>query len=342
MTVRVEVSAQVAAPPSTVFAAMVDLPSQDRWILATRLFPLAGGTPVPEVGSRIAAFTSVLGFGFLDVMVVSAFEPGRRWETRHIGSVVRGRGIFLVEAAPAGSRATWIEEVELPVGPLERMVWAFVRPLVAALARPLAAAPRARGRVGCPPGVGGGSRMTPDRVRCAWANSTPEYVDYHDAEWGVPLHGDDALFERMSLEAFQSGLSWLTILRKRPAFRDAFAGFAIPVVAAFDEHDVARLMADSGIVRNRAKIDAAIANARVAVALPIALDELIWSFAPASDRPRPRALSDVPAVSPESTALAKELKRRGFRFIGPTTAYAMMQAIGMVDDHVADCWRAAG
>ncbi|WP_433199964.1 DNA-3-methyladenine glycosylase I [Nocardia sp. CA-107356] len=175
------------------------------------------------------------------------------------------------------------------------------------------------------------------KVRCPWAQGSQLYRDYHDHEWGRPLHGDDAMFERMCLEAFQSGLAWITILRKRPAFRSAFAGFAIDQVAAFGDDDVARLLADSGIVRNRAKIDAAIANARVAADLDLGLDELIWSYAPAP-RPRPGTAADVPATTPESVALAKELKRRGFRFVGPTTAYALMQATGMVDDHLADCW----
>ncbi|WP_019929284.1 DNA-3-methyladenine glycosylase I [Nocardia sp. BMG111209] len=176
-----------------------------------------------------------------------------------------------------------------------------------------------------------------DRIRCGWSRSSQLYLDYHDTEWGRPLHGDDALFERMCLEAFQSGLSWITILRKRPAFRAAFAGFAIDRVAEFGEADAQRLLTDSGIVRNRAKIAACIANARVAREVDGGLDQLLWSFAPPA-RPRPRTLTDVPAVTPESTALAKELKKRGFRFVGPTTAYALMQATGMVDDHLVDCW----
>src|SRR3712207_3037339 len=179
-----------------------------------------------------------------------------------------------------------------------------------------------------------------DRVRCPWGDSTPEYVRYHDEEWGTPLRGDDALFERLCLEAFQSGLSWITILRKRPAFRAAFAGFAIDEVATFTEDDEARLMADASIVRNRAKIAAAVRNARAAQQLPEGLSALLWSFAPAPGRPRPAGLADVPATSPESIAMARELKRRGFVFVGPTTAYALMQATGMVDDHVADCFRA--
>jgi DNA-3-methyladenine glycosylase I len=176
--------------------------------------------------------------------------------------------------------------------------------------------------------------------RCGWANSAPEYIEYHDQEWGTPLSGNDPLFERLCLEAFQSGLSWITILRKRPAFRAAFAGFSIDAVADFTDEDEARLMADAGIVRNRAKITAVIRNARAAQQQPEGLSELLWSFAPAGPRPRPATLADVPATSPESLAMAKELKRRGFAFVGPTTAYALMQATGMVDDHVADCFRA--
>jgi DNA-3-methyladenine glycosylase I len=172
--------------------------------------------------------------------------------------------------------------------------------------------------------------------RCGWATSAPEYVVYHDEEWGTPLHGDDALFERLCLEAFQSGLSWITILRKRPAFRAAFAGFSIDAVAQFGDADVERLMTDAGIVRNRAKIDAALANARAAAALDEPLSELIWRFAPPS-RPAPVRLADIPAKTPESAALARELKAHGFVFVGPTTAYALMQAAGLVDDHLADC-----
>jgi DNA-3-methyladenine glycosylase I len=172
--------------------------------------------------------------------------------------------------------------------------------------------------------------------RCWWGSSTPEYIRYHDEEWGQPVRDDRALFEKLCLEAFQSGLSWLTILRKREAFRAAFANFEIERVAAFGDDDVARLMADAGIVRNRAKIEAAVVNARAATALDEPLSELLWSFAP-PPRPRPRTPADIPAVTPESTAMAKELKRRGFRFVGPTTAYALMQACGLVDDHLEGC-----
>ncbi|MEO7260977.1 MAG: DNA-3-methyladenine glycosylase I [Jatrophihabitantaceae bacterium] len=176
--------------------------------------------------------------------------------------------------------------------------------------------------------------------RCDWGDSTPDYAAYHDTEWGVPLHGDNALFERLSLEAFQSGLSWLTILRKRENFRAAFAGFDIATVAAFDEADRQRLLADAGIVRNRAKVEAAVNNARAILDnVPEGLTELLWSFAPAEHQ-RPALNTDVLALTPESKAMAKELKRRGFAFVGPTTAYAMMQATGMVDDHVSYCWRA--
>jgi DNA-3-methyladenine glycosylase I len=176
------------------------------------------------------------------------------------------------------------------------------------------------------------------RERCGWAQTANEmYRDYHDQEWGRPLRGRMALFERMSLEAFQSGLSWLIILRKRENFRQAFDGFDIEKIAGYDEDDVQRLMADTGIVRNSAKIAATIANARAAIELDTDLSELLWSFAP-PPRPRPKQMSDVPAVTPESTAMARELKRRGFKFVGPTTAYALMQATGMVDDHIRSCW----
>jgi DNA-3-methyladenine glycosylase I len=184
------------------------------------------------------------------------------------------------------------------------------------------------------------------KTRCGWAvaaaprAATPDailYRNYHDTEWGQPLRGNQELFERMSLEAFQSGLSWLIILRKREHFRRAFKHFDVAKVARFTDRDIERLMGDEGIVRNRAKVEATIANARVAADLDVELGELLWSFAPAA-RPRPTELSGVPAVSPESTAMAKELKRRGFKFVGPTTAYALMQATGMVDDHLASCW----
>ncbi|CAJ1498369.1 DNA-3-methyladenine glycosylase I [[Mycobacterium] burgundiense] len=186
------------------------------------------------------------------------------------------------------------------------------------------------------------SAAADDLVRCGWVEAVRGahaqlYRDYHDQEWGRPLRGTVALFERMTLEAFQSGLSWLTILRKRDNFRAAFDGFDVAKVACYGDPEVQRLMADAGIVRNRAKIDATISNARAIAELDGDLTELLWSFAPVP-RPRPVDLSEVPATSPESTAMAKELKRRGFRFVGPTTAYALMQATGMVDDHVADCW----
>ncbi|MFI0999118.1 DNA-3-methyladenine glycosylase I [Streptomyces galbus] len=176
-------------------------------------------------------------------------------------------------------------------------------------------------------------------ARCPWALSTPDYVTYHDEEWGRPVHGDDALFERVSLEAFQSGLSWITILRRRAGFRAAFADFKIAAVAGFTDEDRARLLADPGIIRNGAKIDATLANARVlAEWAPGELDELIWSHAPdPAGRPVPRTLADVPAITPESTALSKALKKRGLRFVGPTTAYALMQACGLVDDHLETC-----
>jgi DNA-3-methyladenine glycosylase I len=175
--------------------------------------------------------------------------------------------------------------------------------------------------------------------RCPWGNSTEDYAAYHDTEWGVPLRGEHALYERMSLEAFQSGLSWLTILRKREGFRKAFEKFDPKKVAKFGDADIARLMDDVAIVRNRAKIEATIRNARTIADLDVPLDDLLWSFAPVPG-PRPVLTSDIPAITPESKAMAKELKRRGFAFVGPTTAYALMQAVGMVDDHLTNCWRA--
>jgi DNA-3-methyladenine glycosylase I len=183
-------------------------------------------------------------------------------------------------------------------------------------------------------------------ARCAWATRDAEYRRYHDEEWGTPLHGDGALFEKLCLEGFQAGLSWITILRRRPAFRDAFAGFDPEVLAAWDEADVERLMQNAGIIRNRAKIESTLTNARVLRELvgadgADALDRLIWSFAPPPRDRRPESLEELPAVTPESTALSRELRRRGFRFVGPTTVYALMQSAGLVDDHVAGCWRVA-
>lgn len=175
------------------------------------------------------------------------------------------------------------------------------------------------------------------KPRCPWALSAPEYVDYHDTEWGRPLATDDQMFERMSLEGFQSGLSWLVILRKRPAFRKAFAGFSIAKVARFGDKDVERLLADAGIVRNRSKIEATIANAAVVGALPGGLLSFVHDFAPTGRRKAPRTLEDVPATTPESIALAKALRGHGVRFVGPTTAYALMQATGLVNDHLAGC-----
>ena len=179
------------------------------------------------------------------------------------------------------------------------------------------------------------------KPRCWWCLGAPEYLGYHDDEWGRPLHGETELYERLVLEAFQSGLSWLTILRKRENFRRAFDGFEIDRVAGYGDKDVARLLSDSGIVRNRKKIGAAITNAQAAQVLHSGgetLDELIWSFAPdPGTRPVPRTDADLQATTAESTAMAKELKRRGFVFVGPTTAYATMQAVGLVNDHLAGC-----
>jgi DNA-3-methyladenine glycosylase I len=172
--------------------------------------------------------------------------------------------------------------------------------------------------------------------RCWWGASSPEYLAYHDLEWGRPVLGNDELFERLCLEGFQSGLSWITILRKRENFRRAFAGFRIEEVARFGDRDVNRLLGDAGIVRNRMKIEATVANARAAASLETPLSELIWSYAEKGPR-APRSREDLPAVTPASTALSKELKKRGFRFVGPTTVYAAMQACGLVNDHISGC-----
>ncbi|MFG2294771.1 DNA-3-methyladenine glycosylase I [Streptomyces sp. NPDC048603] len=175
-------------------------------------------------------------------------------------------------------------------------------------------------------------------LRCPWALATEDYIAYHDEEWGRPVHGDDALYERLCLEAFQSGLSWLTILRRREGFRAAFAGFEIAAVAEFGERDAERLLADEAIIRNRMKIEATLANAKVLAGWePGELDRLIWSHAPAEPAPAPHSTSEVPAVTAESTALAKALKKAGLRFVGPTTAYALMQACGLVNDHLSAC-----
>lgn len=174
-------------------------------------------------------------------------------------------------------------------------------------------------------------------ARCGWSGDDQLYRAYHDEEWGRPTRGDDAMFELLSLEAFQAGLSWLTILRKRDAFRSAFAGFSTHLVAAFGEDDVERLLDDSRIVRHRGKIEATIANAVAAVELKDGLSDLVWAFAPATRPPRPTRLEELASSTLESVALSAELRRRGFRFIGPTTAYALMQAAGLVDDHLTGC-----
>lgn len=182
-------------------------------------------------------------------------------------------------------------------------------------------------------------------ARCRWAAGDADYRAYHDAEWGTPLHGDRPLFEKICLEGFQAGLSWITILKRRPGFREAFDGFDPARVAGYGERDVARLMGDARIIRNRAKIDAAIANARALLELlerdgEGALDRLVWSFAPEATGPRRRIGAEIPAITPESEALSAALREQGFRFVGPTTMYALMQSAGLVDDHLEGCWRA--
>lgn len=183
------------------------------------------------------------------------------------------------------------------------------------------------------------------RARCRWAASDTEYQRYHDEEWGTPLHGDRELFEKMCLEGFQAGLSWITILRRRPAFREVFHGFDPARVAAMGDDEIEAAMVNAGIIRNRAKVLSTIKNAKLTLELtkdqPGALDELMWSFAPASRAKRLTSMSQIPAVTPESEAMSKALRKLGFGFVGPTTMYALMQSAGMVDDHVVGCWRAA-
>lgn len=188
-------------------------------------------------------------------------------------------------------------------------------------------------------------------ARCAWSGTDAEYRRYHDEEWGRPLHGDRALFEKISLEGFQAGLSWITILRRRPAFRSAFHDFDFTEVARMQAPDIEALMENAGIIRNRAKIEATIGNARITSDLvtgdPGALDRLLWAFAPGTpapggaDLPRPATPAEVPAITPASTAMSAALRSLGYRFVGPTTLYALMQSAGMVDDHLTGCWRAA-
>ena len=192
-------------------------------------------------------------------------------------------------------------------------------------------APQGRGVVAGPDG----------RLRCPWGIEPADYLAYHDQEWGWPVRDDVGLFERLCLEGFQSGLSWITILRKRDNFRSAFSGFEPSVVAGFGPDDVARLLADAGIVRNRAKIDAVINNARVMLDLPVGLAQTVWNYADTGSPARlaPLTTADNPAWTPASKALSVELRRHGFRFTGPVTAYATMQACGVVDDHLADCFR---
>jgi len=177
-------------------------------------------------------------------------------------------------------------------------------------------------------------------TRCAWGASDPEYRRYHDEEWGTPQHDPVRLYEKVCLEGFQAGLSWITILRRRDAFREVFHGFDPERVAAMTEQDVERLLGDARIIRHRGKIRATITNARATLALDHPLDELLWGFAPPRRAAPPASFAEVPATTPESVAMSRELRRQGFAFVGPTTMYALMQAAGMVDDHVAGCFRA--
>ncbi len=188
------------------------------------------------------------------------------------------------------------------------------------------------------------------KIRCSWCLGAPEYIAYHDTEWGVPVHDDRELFERLMLEGFQAGLSWLTILRKRESFFRAFDGWDPVKIAAYGPDDIARLLADPGIIRNRLKVAGAVRNAQAFLNTQAewgSFDRYVWSFTGGetlrrSERaPRPSSLGEIPATTPESDALSKDLKRRGFTFVGSTIVYAFMQSVGIVDDHVAGCFRAA-
>jgi DNA-3-methyladenine glycosylase I len=183
------------------------------------------------------------------------------------------------------------------------------------------------------------------RARCWWCGDDPDYVAYHDVDWGTPIHDDRALYELLCLEGFQAGLSWITILRKRPAFRLAFDGFDVEKVAAYGDAEIDRLLGDAGIIRHRGKIEATIGNARAVLELHDGgrtLDSLVWKMGVhPKGRERPAAIGEVPPMTPEAAALSKELKKLGFRFVGPTTVYAFLQSAGVVDDHLAGCWRAA-
>jgi len=187
--------------------------------------------------------------------------------------------------------------------------------------------------------AGRGPQPGPDgKPRCPWALGTADYLTYHDEEWGRPVRDDAGIFERLSLEAFQSGLSWLTILRKRENFRAAFGGFDPAAVAAFGPADEARLLAEPGIVRNRAKIRAVIRNAQAALAVPGGIAALVWRYSAGDAAPAPATTADVPASTPASSACARELRRLGFVFVGPVTVYSTLQACGVVDDHLSGCW----
>lgn len=186
--------------------------------------------------------------------------------------------------------------------------------------------------------VSGAVKGPDGKPRCPWAVSTPDYLAYHDLEWGRPVRDDTGIFERLCLEAFQSGLSWLTILRKRENFRAAFSGFDPVAVAEFGPEQVAALLANQGIVRNRAKIEATINNAQATLRLASGLADFVWQYAGNAEA-APRALADIPSSTPASKALSADLRRNGFRFTGPVTVYATMQACGLVNDHLADCFR---
>jgi DNA-3-methyladenine glycosylase I len=284
--VELTVPVDVNVPAAALWDAVTDWPGQGEWMLGTRI-EMDGPGDGRHLGATFRAFTGLGPLGVWDPMEIVEWDPPKRCVVRHTGRVVRGDGVFeVVELGPARSRFLWSSCSTCPSAPSGARVAAGA-----------AGVPRRGGALPAHDGPAGGAAVPgryadvtgADRVRCGWAGSAPEYVAYHDDEWGRPLRGEAAMFERLSLEGFQSGLSWIVVLRKRPAFRAAFAGFDPVAVAAFGEADVERLLADAGIVRNRRKIEATVANARAVLELDRPLDELLWSFAPSATSGRPRS-----------------------------------------------------
>ena len=340
MSVRLEVSTEIAAPVDLVWNVLADWEGQSRWIPLTTVRVLTAHRE--GLGVRAAALSGFwlgpLPIGLLDRFIVTGWSPPNghhaELEILHLGPYFTGEGVFTLRGHAGGTTVECTELFTVPGWRLGEGPGDAGAADPAGRLRPEPAGPRRSRRSH----MSGGAVAGPDGLlRCPWALSAPEYLDYHDHEWGRPVRTVHGLYERMTLEAFQSGLSWITILRKRENFRKAFAGFDPEQVARFDDTDVERLMADAGIVRNRAKIEAAINNARVVTELG---EDFAAADPPSSGRPIGRDRTPRTGGRPHRSrvAMAKELKRRGIRFFGPTTAYALMQAVGLVDDHLADCF----